>query len=659
MRLVGLAVIGMVLAFGGMANAAPPIEVYGHLPHIEQMSISPNGQRIAFVDVSGDERQVFVRQIGGSVLAKWPIGQAKVRGVSWAGDDHLLILSTETASASGAEDEKGEYPTLVVGNLKAGTLTAPLTDTKFFPGVQGIHGARNVGGRWYLYAGLQLLPNGSKATADVTYRGPDLYRIDLDTSEISLVARTNRYGRQWTLDSMGQIVATEEYVSETGESRVYAGVDRLIAHVKSDSGGVGVDGLGRTPGSILVEGLNGEGKNPQEVNLQTGAVADFLPNDDREVELLRARDTQLVIGYATGGAHPRVVMFEPALQTAVQRAVKPFSDARVALLSASNDYSRIIIHTEGDTDSGTYYLVDLTARKAEPLGYDYPPVGSKDVGARRFVEYSAADGTRLEGILTLPPGLEAKNLPVVVLPHGGPRAHDVISFDWWSEAFASRGYAVFQPNYRGSTGYGQALLKAGYREWGKKMQTDITDGLAKLAADGTVDPKRACIVGASYGGYAALAGVTVQQGFYRCAVSVAGVSDLNAMLNWVMSRAGYEDNSASRYWNVAMGAHSADDPAMQPISPYRLAAKADAPILLVYGRDDTVVPTDQSVRMARALRAAGKAVETVVMDHEDHWLSREASRTQMLKSAIAFVEKNNPPDAKGYATVEPKEGKGQ
>jgi dipeptidyl aminopeptidase/acylaminoacyl peptidase len=225
------------------------------------------------------------------------------------------------------------------------------------------------------------------------------------------------------------------------------------------------------------------------------------------------------------------------------------------------------------------------------------------------------------------------------MPHGGPEARDYPAFDWWAQAFASQGYAVFQPNFRGSDGYGVKFRDAGFGEWGRKMQTDVSDGVAELAHEGLVDPKRACIVGASYGGYAALAGVLLQHGFYRCAVAVAGVSDLSAMINYVHDQEGDEPGSGVRYWRAFMGAH-ADE-----VSPIRKASSADAPILLVHGKDDTVVPFSQSQAMAAALKAAGKPVDLVVMPGEDHWLSREETRTTMLKASVAFVEKYDPPDA--------------
>jgi len=172
------------------------------------------------------------------------------------------------------------------------------------------------------------------------------------------------------------------------------------------------------------------------------------------------------------------------------------------------------------------------------------------------------------------------------------------------------------------------------------MQTDLSDGVAELARQGVIDPKRVCIVGASYGGYAALAGVTLQQGVYRCAVSFGGVSDLRRMVSYSRNRGG---RSVLRYWTRYMGAEDIGDPVLAKYSPAAQAAQASAPVLLIHGKDDTVVPVEQSQVMAEALRRSGKPVELVVQNNADHWLSLGDTRLQMLKSTMAFVERHNPP----------------
>src|SRR5260221_8896530 len=272
----------------------------------------------------------------------------------------------------------------------------------------------------------------------------------------------------------------------------------------------------------------------------------------------------------------------------------------------------------------------------------YPTILQENVAPAKMVSYKAADGLEMEGVLTLPPGREPKALALVVMPHGGPQSRDYLGFDYWAQAFASRGYAVFQPNFRGSDGYGAAFRDAGFDQWGRKMQTDISDGVAELAGQGVVDPKRACIVGASYGGYAALAGVTVQQGLYRCAVSLGGVADPAAFLR--AREASGERNAEVRYWRKFLGAASSSDSSLGDISPMKLAARADAPVLIAYGKDDTVVRIGQSRDMASALKGAGKPVEELELPDEDHWLSRQAGRVQWITASVAFVEKHNPPN---------------
>jgi dipeptidyl aminopeptidase/acylaminoacyl peptidase len=176
------------------------------------------------------------------------------------------------------------------------------------------------------------------------------------------------------------------------------------------------------------------------------------------------------------------------------------------------------------------------------------------------------------------------------------------------------------------------------------MQTDLSDGVRYLAKQGTIDPARVCIVGASYGGYAALAGVTLDPGVYRCAVSVAGIADLKKMLTWEKQKEMYGSHVGTRYWNRYMGVTGPDDPVLETISPIKHIDRVNVPVLLIHGKDDTVVDYAQSEVMLKALQKANKPVELVTLQKEDHWLSRSETRLQMLKASVAFLEANNPPN---------------
>jgi dipeptidyl aminopeptidase/acylaminoacyl peptidase len=312
-------------------------------------------------------------------------------------------------------------------------------------------------------------------------------------------------------------------------------------------------------------------------------------------------------------------------------------DARIS--DWSTDFTKILVNTSGSGDSGSYYLVDMLKANAKLVGHERPAIPPEAVGPVSRIEYVASDGLQLDAILTLPPGREPSDLPLVVLPHGGPHSHDDEHFDWWAQAFASRGYAVLQPNFRGSTNRGEEFVRAGYGEWGRKMQSDLSDGIVHLAGEGVIDPERVCIVGASYGGYAALVGVTLQEGIYRCAVAVTPVTDLD--LHFRLEK---RLSSRSRMIRVSLDEEFGKQRNFDAISPRQQAARASAPILLIHGRDDTVVAFRQSTRMADALKDAGKPYRLVELEGEDHWLSKSETRKRMVAESIAFVTQHNPPD---------------
>ena len=648
-----VATAAAVLAFGaGAANAAPPpIEAYGKLPQAEAFELSPSGKRVAFVSDSPEGRAVFIIE-DGKLIARVKITDktdkgvtqaAKIRRIDWADEDHVVVWSSKTYNLGMDYGFKHEIDQVLAVDLKTKkSFYIFEKEPHILFGVFAGFGYVRKDGRIYgLFEGDALDAYGQPANGF-----GDIYEVDLENEHAAHVAFDSDNPREWLFGPDGSILANAEYDKINGKWRLYAGAhhDAVLAESKNKFDSDSIEGQGRTPGTILYLTHTAEGGGEIfEAPLADGGKPTQLFADLEQASPLFDRDTHLLIGARSGGDHPDVEYFDPHREAVWKGVKKAFPRLNVSLVSVSGDFNTLFVYTDGDDDSGTFWTVDIRTGKADPFGYAYPDVKSADVGPRKYVAYKAADGLDLEGVLTLPPGRAAKNLPVIVLPHGGPQWNDGLAFDWWSEAFASLGYAVFQPNFRGSTGYGSRFLQAGYGEWGRKMQTDVSDGLTYLAAQGIVDAKRACIVGASYGGYAALAGVTVQQGLYRCAVSVAGVADLRAMLS---DEADKNDNQSPevRYWKTAMGAKSLADSALKAISPASLAGRADAPILLIHGKDDTTVPIEQSREMERALKSAGKSVEFVELDGEDHYLSREATRVAMLRAAVAFVEKYNPPN---------------
>jgi dipeptidyl aminopeptidase/acylaminoacyl peptidase len=630
--------------------AAPSVETYGKLPGIEEVSLSPSGGRYAFIATDGERRRLYVASIDGKPLQVVEVGTTKVRELEWAGEDHVLVTLTATITLGPQFNVwQAELGTVVVLNVQTGKFFQVFAKQRdqVANAVFGQFGTAQVDGHWYGWFGGRTCKRDSTGCYSILDYA-ELYRVDLDTGSINIAAHGRDDSDEWLISSSGDVVARSFYDEKGGVWRILAGKegDQVLAAGQNDFGGAGNLHLGRSADTVVVDvPIGGTDQNRGGYEYREFSLAGPAPaamDTEHMASPVIDPSTHLWIGEVLLNDEKETTFFTTALEARWRGARKAFPNNIVHLESWSTDFNRLIVFTEGGDDSGTYWLVDIQKHSASPVGAPYPMVKSADVGPVQMVDYRASDGLALRGVLTLPPGKQPKALPLVVLPHGGPAARDYPGFDWWAQAFASRGYAVFQPNFRGSAGYGIQFRNAGMGEWGRKMQTDISDGVADLAKRGIVDPKRACIVGASYGGYAALAGVTVQQGLYRCAVSVAGVADLSDMLVYERKSSNGPLSSSVRYWRAFMGASSSSDSRLTPITPASLAGQADAPVLLIHGDKDTIVPIDQSETMESALKRAGKPVELVKMDNEDHWLSREETRIVMLKSAVAFVEKYNP-----------------
>jgi dienelactone hydrolase len=642
------ALVGLVTMIAAPLTAGaaepPPLAAYGSLPDIENMALSNDGSRLAAIMTIGGERVVVLMTAELDTLRMLRIEDAKVRGLEWIGNDTVVVqLShTEVLGPEFTPSQIEFFHAMLLPADPGARQELVFDNPTMLNAIFGSYGVRNVDGRWKLYLSGVERGRGARGYY-IGNTAPDLFAIDVATNEFRRVADkgSQGYGYSWLLGPDGALAAMMEVEGRSGKWSLKVPGGRNIASGTSKNGDVSLVSLGKDGRTAIYSELNQEEHVTHwfEVPLDgSGAPTEFIRADEVD-RLYHDRNTGLLIGMLRNGAGRRPEFFNPEHQRVVNRIYRAFPKFTVDLMDWTPDFSRILVRTTGNGDSGTWYLVDMTTMHAAAVGYERKALGPDVVGPVSTVSYKAGDGLDVSGILTLPPGREARNLPLVVLPHGGPHASDEAGFDWWSQAFASRGYAVFQPNFRGSTDRDEAFMRAGFGQWGKAMQTDISDGVAELARQGVVDPKRACIVGASYGGYAALAGVTLQHGLYKCAVAVAPVADLGTLFN---DEGGTTNRSGMlrRSLLEELGPRSGFD----AVSPRHFAAQADAPILLIHGKDDTVVPFDQSDNMAAALKDAGKPYKLVVMREEDHWLSRPATRLQMLQEAVAFVEEHNPAD---------------
>jgi len=424
----------------------------------------------------------------------------------------------------------------------------------------------------------------------------------------------------------GMLTGSVSYSYRTEDSRdwkdLYSGDDREFVPLAIDATTNSLYALKKKAGRYALYSVRLDGTKAESLIAEN-------PRVDID-DVVRFGDGQKVIGYTYVDEKRETVYFDPefkALAASLSKALPKLP--LVEFVESSRDGRKLLIFAGSDSDPGRYYIFDRDRKALAPAMIARPELEGRVLAAVKPVSIAAPDGSAIPAYLTLPPGKEAKNLPAIVLPHGGPSARDEWGFDWLAQFLAARGYAVLQPQYRGSAGFGDVWLNEnGFRNWRTSIG-DITASAKWLSSQGIANPGRLAIVGWSYGGYAALQSAVTEPSLYKAVVAIAPVTDLQQIKQ--ESRNYVDGDLIARL--VGSGPH------VEEGSPLRHAAAISAPVLLVHGEMDANVRVAESQRMNDALRGAGKQSELLTFEGLDHQLDDSDARIQMLTKIGELLER--------------------
>lgn len=475
---------------------------------------------------------------------------------------------------------------------------------------------------------------------DIGYwREPIVYKVNIKTQKASVYHSAEKNVGDWITDQQHKVRLGHAYDDKGIQSTKILDADsgkwrELWSHAIFSEEKVEALGFDSDPNVLFVRAYHQKRLAIFKVNLKDPELKRELvladPVYDVKGRLIYSPENDSVIGVTSmeqGGTY----FFDKELQSLQTKIDKAIPGNRNYIYSITDDQQKFLVFSTSSIDSGTYYLGQTNPIKLDAVAYSYKKLVPDVLSKTQRIEYKARDGLTIEAYLTTPKNQPAKNLPTLVFPHGGPISRDNDAFDYWAQFFVNKGYAVLQMNFRGSDGQGIELRNAGLKNWGKEMQDDIEDGARKLIADGIANPNAIAIVGASYGGYAALMGVVKTPDFYRCAISVNGVSNVFDLV---------KDNRAFwRSYNVIDEQIGNDNATLRAISPVNFADKIKVPVLLVHGTDDRQVEIKHSYQMRDALQKAKKDVTFLELPSEDHYLSNEKNRIDTFRAMDSFLDK--------------------
>ena len=648
--MLGMAVTSGQLAAqdsgGAEARAVPdhiPTSAFASQSALRGARLSPDGSMFAFTRVQGGSLYVLVfdavtrQMVNGVNVGE----QDRYNWFRWVGNDHLVI-------SMAIENEREDYTVsrLMAFELSSQALHGLVLRRMAFSGDDIIH---------FDHDAARVLVSMQPGVQDY----PDIYAFDLAGMGASEQAPQPQkiHDRQtpildWIADDAGVVRmgvgyhrgGRRELRYRSGEGEEWRTIARTRVDDEDAYGTWDIRGLraGRDTAYVITRPAGNDRDALYHYDLTTGEVGDVVfASDTADVSSVYFNDAGDPIAVGYSGDSFRRDWIDPDLRRWHAMLGDALPGSRVTILDMTDDLSRLLVLQSGPADPGALYVFTPDTMGLDLFAEYRPNVRAALLAEPQAIRYDARDGTSIHAYLTLPVGREARGLPLIVHPHGGPYGiRDTDSYDDTVQLLANRGYAVVQPNYRGSGGYGEAFELLGNGQIGRAMQDDLDDAVAHLVAEGIVDPDRVCIFGSSYGGFAAMWGAIRNPEIYRCAASFAGVSHFERQLGH--TRDFLYGRNKGRFWNRVDGDQTDFD--LDDVSPAVQVARLTRPLLLMHGEQDDIVPFSQHRLMERRARSAGVEVETLTFPDAGHGFDTPEDEQLYYDTLLAFLQRHNPAD---------------